>query len=218
MNPKYSFKDFIRGNEIGQVIGKLADDLNLQQLPQSVQNILTGYGIPISNIGISTVVANKEWEVTIGQRSIKVIAEKINLSARAFKVILPDFRFEQDLPPGTEIIGACFARESYLGEPGDPMREIFPASMTGVIFKRCNLDNCVIPAGNILMEWQGIPCTNRRIRMQNDLEDWIVNQQGKPQEPVALKKFLRLGLSVDPKDIPNQPLDRPITEVTEEIV
>jgi hypothetical protein len=65
----------------------------------------------------------------------------------------------------SEIVGSCFYQE------GEPDRDIFPAGMTGVTFRRCNLDNVKIPAGNTI---EG-GC-HRKIKVQNDLEDWITGR------------------------------------------
>lgn len=92
----------------------------------------------------------------------------------------------------SEIVGSCFYQE------GDPEQEIFPVGMIGVTFKRCNLDNVKIPAGNTVES----DCCHRCIKVQNDLEDWILDGTNNPVEPVAKKIFIRLGLSIDPADIP----------------
>jgi len=92
----------------------------------------------------------------------------------------------------TEIVGSCFYQEN------KPDAEIFPSGMTGVTFKRCNLDNVKVPAGNTVES----DCCNRKIKVQNDLEDWVLDGTNSPVEPVAKKKFIRLGLSIDPTDIP----------------
>lgn len=121
-----------------------------------------------------------------------------------------DFQNATDLD-GIEIVGTCFYREAVFGETGDPTVKIFPAGMTGVTFRRCNLDNVVIPPGNTVITTGPGACCHRRIRCQNDLEDWVVDATGKPIEPIAIKLFNELGLSTDPKDIPATPLDKPVT-------
>jgi hypothetical protein len=104
----------------------------------------------------------------------------------------------------TEIVGSCFYQE------GDPDAEIFPPSMTGVIFKRCNLDNVKVPAGNTI---EG-GC-HRKIKVQNDLEDWFLNGTNQPTEPMRKADYLRLGISIDPADIPTEKMDEPIVSKTE---
>lgn len=104
----------------------------------------------------------------------------------------------------SEIVGSCFYQESIwhsgsLGvTPKDPMIDVFPPLMTGVTFVRCNLDNCKIPIGNTIDE----RCQNRKIRVQNDNEDWELDGSNKPIEPLDKKRFVEDGKSVDPKDIP----------------
>ena len=93
-----------------------------------------------------------------------------------------------------EIEGSCFYQEA--GEDETPPFDVFPADMTGVTFKKCNLDNCVIPDGNTV---EG-GC-NRVIKVQNDWQDWVLNK-GEPTEPTDKKKWERKGVSIDPKDIP----------------
>lgn len=122
----------------------------------------------------------------------------------------------------TEIVGSCFYQESAYDAgslsptPPDPRVVIFPASMRGVVFKRCNLDNVIMPAGNTVVATGAEPCCQRRIRVQNDLEDWALAADNKPLEPVAKKQFQRLGLSIDPKDIPAEKLEKSVTQEAED--
>ena len=91
----------------------------------------------------------------------------------------------------SEIIGSCFYQED------EPNTHVFPEGITGVTFKKCNLDNVYIPPGNILEN-----CTNKKIKLQNDMEDWVVANNLKPIEPLNKEIFQELSLSSDPKDIP----------------
>ena len=94
----------------------------------------------------------------------------------------------------SEIVGSCFYQE---GHP--EYKKIYPDGMTGVVFcGRCNLDNVEIPPTCIIEAG----CSHRRIKVQNDLEDWVVDGDGKPLEPVNKKHFVKCNLSTDPKDIP----------------
>ena len=105
----------------------------------------------------------------------------------------------------TEIVGSCFYQESEWDSdslavtPKNPNVDVFPANMTGVTFKRCNLDNCKIPTGNALGERNA----HQKIRVMNDNEDWVLNDSdNKPLEPLNKKQFIQDGKSIDPKDIP----------------
>lgn len=78
------------------------------------------------------------------------------------------------------------------------MRDVFPSGMTGVEFVACNLDNVIIPFGNTVHSTS----INRRIQLQNDLEDWILNVLNKPIEPRNKAARLKVGVSISPADIP----------------
>jgi len=93
----------------------------------------------------------------------------------------------------SEIVGSCFYQEWL---DGDTMKDIFPAGMTGVKFTGCNLDNVFVPTGNVIEGG-----THKRIRVQKDMEDWIVDSGENPVEPLHKKRFEELGLSIDPKEI-----------------
>ena len=102
----------------------------------------------------------------------------------------------------SEIIGSCFYQQIA------PETQVFPSGITGVKFSKCNLDNVLIPPGNTI---EG-GC-HRKIKVQNDLEDWFLDNSLKPVEPMSKKKFIELGISTDPKDIPATKLDKRVTEV-----
>lgn len=118
----------------------------------------------------------------------------------------------------TEIIGSCFYQEAAWDAgglsptPPDPRVSIFPAGMTGVVFRRCNLDNVIVPPGNTVITSGAEPCCHRRICVQNDLEDWELDSANKPTEPLAKKLFQELGLSIDPADISKTKLTKSVTD------
>lgn len=97
----------------------------------------------------------------------------------------------------TVIKGSCFYQEAKENDT-EVLKDIFPDGMTGVIFQRCNLDNVLIPLGNTVES----NCTNRKIKIQNDWQDWILDSSLDPVEPMNKNQWLRKGVSIDPKDIP----------------
>lgn len=106
-----------------------------------------------------------------------------------------------------EIIGSCFAQTS-------PDTSVFPIGIT-TTFKRCNLDNVSVPITALLESDNGIDCTNKRIVAQNDGHYWEVNENSTPIIPIDEKYFIRLGASIDPRDIP---LERQQTSITDNIL
>jgi hypothetical protein len=102
----------------------------------------------------------------------------------------------------TIIVNAGFYQEWQKGDK-EVMKDIFPDGMTGVIFRECNLDNVFVPEGNHIEGG-----SNRAIKVQNDLEDWLVDSKGDPVEPLHKEKFLEAGVSIDPADIPQFELNR----------
>ena len=101
----------------------------------------------------------------------------------------------------SEIFGSCFYAEN-------PTTAVFPKTMKGVTFDRCNLDNVVISEGNTVLP----SCTNKKIAIQNDLEDWMLDENLNPVEPINKKGFEDLGISIDPADIPAVKQDRTATD------
>jgi len=90
----------------------------------------------------------------------------------------------------SEVIGACFYNEK-------PLTEVFPEGVSGVKFVKCNLDNIVIPKD----------CTieggcRRLIQVQNDGEEWVLDEHLKPIEPLNKAVYVKLGLSVLPSALP----------------
>ena len=102
-----------------------------------------------------------------------------------------DFRQRESLA-GLVIFGSCFSQETL-------RTRIFSVSLVAT-FIACNLDNVLVPAGCVVID-----CSRRKFRRQNDGEDWILNASDAPVEPIAKKRYLQLGLSVNPADIPPTP-------------
>jgi len=91
----------------------------------------------------------------------------------------------------SEIVGSCFFQHTV-------RTDVFPSAMTGVTFEKCNLDNCVIPAGNTVDK----SCAHNQFIVQNDGCKWIVDASDDPTEPLNEKIFDHYSLSKDPADIP----------------
>jgi len=109
-----------------------------------------------------------------------------DFSGRDFSNLDPKKEFND-----TEIVGSCFYQEN------KPFSEIFPALMTGVVFKRCNLDNVKVPKGNTIVTEGWEKCCNKQIHVQNDLRDWEVDKDLKAVRPLHDD-----GENTDPAKIP----------------
>lgn len=97
----------------------------------------------------------------------------------------------------TIIRGSCFYQE------GEPNQDIFPDGMTGVYFTGCNLNNIYVDETQNTIDKTSINrCLTRKIKVQNDWDDWILDDQLKPIEPMDKEQRLKKGISIDPKDIP----------------
>ena len=97
----------------------------------------------------------------------------------------------------TIIKGSCFYQEWVEGD-SNVIKDIFPDGMKGVTFINCNLDNIYIPVGNTILG-----SSHKKIAVQNDLSDWILDNQLKPKIPMDKEQRLKAGISIDSKDIPN---------------
>lgn len=96
------------------------------------------------------------------------------------------------------IQGSCFSQET-------PDTHVFPEDMTGTTFIDCNLDNVYIPVGNTV---QG--GTQKRFIVQNDLRDWILDENDNPIEPVSKEYWQENGYPVTPDCIPTDFLRREV--------
>jgi hypothetical protein len=104
------------------------------------------------------------------------------------------------------IKGTCFSQEK-------TDSDIFPDGTANVTFIRCNLDNVVLPSGSTI-DGETI---NRRIKVQNDLMDWEVDEQDNPIRPADPVSFDKVGLSKKPVDIPSTKLEKPIIHDKEKV-
>lgn len=135
-----------------------------------------------------------------------VLAQPINekYSYKAFPYYGVSFK---DRPASefnnTTIRGTMFYQAWREGE--EVVKDIFPDGMKGVVFERCNLDNVYIPDGNILRDDPPHFNTHLKIQMQNDREDWILDDDLKPVKPMDKEQRLKAGIiSIDPKNIPKK--------------
>ena len=106
-----------------------------------------------------------------------------------------------EIPDGAYIYGSCFSQET-------PNTSIFRASMRNVTFRNCNLSNVRVPQPN---NNTLIDCRVDQFQAQNDLNDWIVDDLGKPVEILNKIQFIKLGL---PLPLPS---NIPLTRVTERV-
>jgi len=106
----------------------------------------------------------------------------------------------------TEIIGSCFF-QSWKEDDVEVVKDIFPDGMIGVVFKKCNLDNIHVSTGNTVITEGKERCTHLKVRMMNDLADWILDDELKPVEPLNKECYQEFSLSMDPKDIPKEKME-----------
>lgn len=105
----------------------------------------------------------------------------------------------------TEVINSCFYNET-------PNTRVFPDGITGVVFVGCNLDNVIVPKECTMKD-----CTNKLIQVQKDGNDWILNPDLTPLEPLNKFMYTKLGISTDPASLPSVgTAEKPITETTKE--
>ena len=94
------------------------------------------------------------------------------------------------------IIGSCFYQEWTEGD-AEVVKDIFPDGIIDVIFENCNLHNIYIPPGNTIKGG----CTGK-VQVQNDWDDWFLDNSLTPVEPVNKELRIKAGISIDPNDIP----------------
>ena len=87
------------------------------------------------------------------------------------------------------IYGSCFSHEI-------PDIQIFPD--IPITFIKCNLDNVRLSS-----KQTAIDCWQRRFKVQNDRNDWLIDAVAKPVMPFNHKVFTKMDLPMPlPKDIP----------------
>lgn len=98
------------------------------------------------------------------------------------------------------IIGSCFYQVCLVDHEGEPLMHIFPEDMRGATFIECNLDNVYVPPGNTVDS----SCSRLKAKYMNDGENWILDDNLAPVEPVRKTSLLALGENVDPARIPSK--------------
>lgn len=105
---------------------------------------------------------------------------------------------------GKVIYASVFSNET-------PDAHIFPDDMKGVTFIKCNLDNVFIPDGNTVID-----CWQKRFKIQNDLNDWLVDENNNPIKPTDYKIFEKFNLPVpSPDKIPISKVSQRIDLIAE---
>ena len=108
---------------------------------------------------------------------------------------------EINIPDGAYVYGSCFSQET-------PRSRIFRENMRNVTFRNCNLMNVHIPQPN---NNTVIDCQTDSFQVQNDLNDWIVDDNGYPVKPLNHTLFTKSGLQMPlPQDIPAEKVDAPV--------
>lgn len=103
------------------------------------------------------------------------------------------------IPDGAYVYGSCFSQEQLDSA-------IFRPGMKGVTFRNCNLANVVVPPGNTLID-----CDTTRFQVQNDGNDWIIDNANLPVKPMNYRLFEKRGLPMPSSvDIPAKKVTEPI--------
>lgn len=115
------------------------------------------------------------------------LSNKVLIDKPPRQNFIPEYLAKADLlkmeiPEGTVICNACFGQEVVDSE-------VFPAGMTGVTFLDCNLDNCVVPEGNKVINSQGKTVTPKRFTLRE-----FVDGKG---EKVYVPWLLQAGSKTD---------------------
>lgn len=189
ISERYSFKDAMRGLLVLETKRDISNSLDAGTIPNALKTDLSAISPVSLSATISDIKPNQRWVIDNGAKNLILYKDKEFHDTPTYRIYREDFTLETDLTPGTEIVGTCFYRESPEGEPGDPRKVIFPPTMTGVTFTRCNLDNVEIPGfdgapggPNTVITTGGAACLTRRIRVQADGKDWIVDINGNPEK------------------------------------
>ena len=102
------------------------------------------------------------------------------------------------LPPeafaGHYILGSSFGSQ----KPGVWR---WPDGAKACVFERCMFLNCDPPPGSSILPTGAVT----QYRAATDLQDWYIDENGNPTEPLDATLFTDNGWSTDSADIPNKP-------------
>jgi len=119
----------------------------------------------------------------------------------------PDWSFKNftnlncpDLPDGITVYASSFYWEQ-------PDCHTFRDDLKGVTFIKCNLDNLIIPPGNVVID-----CHTRKFKCQNDGHDWCLDEKDNPVKLLCGDKpFVKFGLPIPtPADIPAEKVEKAV--------
>ena len=123
-------------------------------------------------------------------RTVKIVGIDMDVSEQHSNRDYTGRRFAEPLTG--VIYGSCFSQD----EPGTA---VFPPGMAGVTFAHCNLDNVLVPPGNVT-----INCSTRKIKVQNDGYDWELGADLKPIKITNEADRIKSGDNTDPSKIPTE--------------
>lgn len=101
---------------------------------------------------------------------------------------------QRNLLDATDLEGKVIYASSFSQETPDT--KVFPDSVKKMTFYNCNLSNVLLPPNSVVIGGQ-----RTRYKAQTDGEDWIVDANSKPKEPVEKERFIEEKKSINPVDI-----------------
>lgn len=110
----------------------------------------------------------------------------------------PEYKFS-----GKTIYNTVFTQEK-------PDTVVFSADTSNVTFVNCHIENVVIPLNSTIIapDCEGEPCWTYKFKVQNDLRDWKIDNQGRAKEILNKEFWVEKGYSVKPEDIPPQKIEK----------
>lgn len=111
--------------------------------------------------------------------SVKYSNRVLVADSKAAAMLGPEAITRAELKAATDlvdclVVNSCFASET-------PDDDVFPSGMVEVTFDHCNLDNVLVPPGNVIYDDPADGgCTNKTIVLGDDGKDWITDKNGDP--------------------------------------